>query len=109
MLDEKDAFLKTQERLIQTVEKLRQDFQVQIYFVLGNHDHNILYYLSLVVAQAYKNTEVKVFEGADRHYLDWGKTLIQMLHGDEKDALAIMVDEHLMKSRKSYDHLYSKG
>jgi hypothetical protein len=34
MLDEKDAYVEAQEWIIRTVERLRKDFQVELYFVL---------------------------------------------------------------------------
>lgn len=109
MVDEKDAYVEAQEWIIRTVERLRKDFQVELYFVLWNHDHNVLFYLSKVLEMAYRNTEVVVHTGQDRHYIDFGKVAIQLLHGDEKNPLPIMVNEFLMQSKKSYDHIYSKS
>lgn len=109
MVDEKDSFVEAQEWIIRTIEKLRKKFQVELYFVLWNHDHNILFYLSKVLEMAYSGTEVEVHIWQDRHYIDWGKALIQLLHWDEKNPLAIMVNEFLMKQNKWYDHLYSKS
>ena len=58
MIDEKDALVIVQERTINTVERLRRIFALDLYFVLGNHDNNILFFFSKVIEAIYKKTNV---------------------------------------------------
>jgi hypothetical protein len=108
MIDEKDATAITQERTVNTIEWLRKKFATDIYFVLWNHDNNILFYFSKIIEALYSNTEVWVYTWQDRHYIERWETLLQLLHGDEKNALWILVNEYLMWSWKQFQHLYSK-
>ncbi len=108
MIDEKDALVIVQEWTINTVERLRKIFALDLYFVLGNHDNNILFFFSKIIEAIYKKTNVWVYTGSDRHYIELWKTLIQLLHWDEKNALWILVNEYLMGSGKEFQHLYSK-
>lgn len=80
------VFLSGLMSIVSATEKLLSLAPVKILWVPGNHDMTTSWYLANCIQQRFhssKHVEVDV-SPATRKYIQWGTTMLMLLHGDEE-------------------------
>jgi len=79
-------FMKAQELIISTINKLAAIAPVRVVMVAGNHDNQTIFYLGRVLEAYYRNTDLVSLDNSpfQRKYHRYGINLIGFTHGNEE-------------------------